>query len=855
MRMPAVRIALAAAVVGACPAPASAAAPCTRYAAREWVTVTPSFGSGPETVVDHAVATQDPDRIYVTNGAVVLASADGGCTWTESLTQLDVPVVGATPKVTHLAVAATDPDVVYAALATDAASRPAVLRTTDGGRTWSAADRGLEGVQGRPLQLVVAATRPDVAYLVVEGNRVAQGDTSAEIARSLWATANGGAAWEERRATPLLVGQRVGDVLVAGNESFEGVTVDPRNSDLVWLYGGFGLHVSTDGARTSGRIQDVPGAVGAVDAYRTVDVSRVTAFGSRAGQAWVSFDGGARFHQTVTPGIVRSAVTGRRHSEITVATDTRVLYQQSAAATPGEITPDGPSVRDLAVSFGTVPVFYARTTASLLRWTAPADPRLPGDRTPPPETIDPTQVVLPQLPPLPAASLLGPRYVEVPAGESATVPYTLDLPGVQRADVFFLVDNSDSMSQEIDGLRSALAGIVTDLVAANVDAYFGVARYNTYDTEPYFRVAPIGPPGRELAAALEQLSASGGGTQKSQLEAIYQSVTGAGGAGDAAPTTLNPGGAFFITPGQQAGFRAEAPVKLVLHITDEGFYEGAPSPAYEKVAAALRASGVRQLGLALDNGDVLPSTGPGPEVGLRRVAYDSGALAPEGGVDCDGDGGPDIQQGEALVCVMPSERSGEATLLANAIVNLVRSIPNRGSVELSVSGAPHATLNRTSFDVEFKRTVQRSVEVTYACPGVPEPTEFRYDVRATAGDAPLAATATTVRCTPRAAGPPPAARGVPPLAAAGAPAQQPPAGNGNTNPNVNPNTQSQPQAQAQAGAALEPEERVQLTAADVQVRDEDAAPAAEWLAMVGLVTSAAALLGSRSRAAPQVARR
>ena len=874
MRPAAARVAALAAVAAACVGPVADAAPCARYTRDAWVTVAaPEFAAGPAEVADYAVAARDPDRLYVTNGTVVVVSTDGGCTWTDSLTQPDLPLLGATPEVRLLAVSASDPDVGYAALGSDTAARPGVLRTTDGGRSWQPADRGLEAVQGRPLRLVVSPSRPEVAYLVVEGNQVSQGDRAAEVARALFATEDGGATWTERTASPLLVRgptQQVGPVGISGNGSFEGVAVDPRDSRRVWLYGGFGLYVSTDGARTSQRAVsgfevEGGGPIGHVDLYRSAHVSRVLAFGSQHDKAWGSFDGGAKFFATATPGIVRSAVSGRRHSELAVATDTQVLYQRAADAAPRVITPAGPSVRDLAVAFGDTPVFYARTTAALLRWTAPLDARIAGDRAPVDVPDDPTRVVVPRLPALPTSTLSGPREVTLRAGERRTVPYTLDLPGVQRADVYFLVDVSDSMQQEIAGLRSALAGIVTDLVAANVDAHFGVGRFNTYDSEPYFRVTPVAPPGPRLAAALEQLSASAGGDHKSHLEAVRQSVTGEGRVGEAPPTTVNPGGAYFIPAHQAAGFRRESPVKLVLTVTDEGFYEGPPSPSYDTVGAALRAAGVKQLGLALDNGDVLPPLTPGPEVGLRRLAEASGALAPEGGVDCDGDGAPDVAAGEPLVCAMPSDRSAEATLLANAIVNLVRSLPNRGSVDFAVrptaAGVPAAVINRTSFPVEFHRLARRSVEVTFSCPAVTERATYRYAVSASAQGAPLAVAETAVRCVPRTTGPPPAVRGALPTAALALPPAQPPSHVSNANPNVNPNPQSQPQAQPQLGAAAEPEEEQQLQAAGVDVladdveelamsRRPDPVPAAFWLGgAVALSAAAAVRLRPRTRAA------
>jgi hypothetical protein len=182
-------------------------------------------------------------------------------------------------------------------------------------------------------------------------------------------------------------------------------------------------------------------------------------------------------------------------------------------------------------------------------------------------------------------------------------------------------------------------------------------------------------------------------------------------------------------------------------------------------------------------------------------------------VDCDGDAAPDIAAGEPLVCLMPSDRSGQATVLANAIVNLVRSLPNRGSVEFSVgpagSGAPAARLDRASFPVEFTRSLERSVAVTYTCPAADEPATYGYDVGATAQGAPLAAVTTTVSCVPPdapAGEVPPVLKAAPPLVGAAlAPAPQPPSGQGLANPNLNPNPNPNPQAQPNPGAVAEDE--------------------------------------------------
>src|SRR5438270_698784 len=90
------------------------------------------------------------------------------------------------------------------------------------------------------------------------------------------------------------------------------------------------------------------------------------------------------------------------------------------------------------------------------------------------------------------------------------------------------------------------------------------------------------------------------------------------------------------------------------------------------------------------------------------VAVATHALAPRGGVDCDGDGITDIDVGGPLVCSIskqadnrikvPPTTSGGPTVsigsppppvhLAPLIVQLAESIPDYRAVSLTVAGAP-----------------------------------------------------------------------------------------------------------------------------------------------------------------------
>jgi hypothetical protein len=852
-----VALGLAGVLLGSVVVGSSSAADCELgYPPGRWVELNqPAFTDGPASLVSYAVMPRSASDLVATNGVQITVSRDGGCTWATTFAPLHLEGTPVSTTVAHLAVSQADPRRVYAATRDEITSTVGVLRSDDAGTSWRELRTGLEGVRGRALQLVVAPSDGNTVFLTVEGERIEAGDTSAEVVRSLYASEDG-TTFEEREASPLLV-----DGAPAQNRStFGGVAVEPLDPNGVWLFGGFGLHYSSDGARTS-QERVGPGTVGtgyeigAVDLAFAGDVLRVLAFSSIDRFAFGSFDGGQKFFQVPTPGVVRSSATVRDYDELAIATDTTVVYQSRNGIDTQRITPRGPAVRDLRVSLSNPPVLHARTGATILRWTVPDRPSVPDDgsggrpKDPPPGV--PGSVTLPDLPPLPTAALTGPGELRARAGEAVTGRYRANLPGIQRADVFFLVDVSDSMSAEIDGLRSALAGIVTELVGAGIDAHFGVGRFNTYNTEAYYRVTPVVPPGAELVAALDQLNASSGGEQKSHLEAVLQAASGRGRFDD-----------NFIPPNQQAGFRAESPARVVLMVTDEPVYEQSPSPSYAQAVQALKSAGALPVGLAFESGDILPRLGPGPEAGLGRIAREAGSLAPAGGVDCDGDGLADVPAGDPLVCLVPSERSGDATTLANAIVNLVRSVPNVGTMEVAVSGGDdnpaRPRVGLPPQQVDFATTVTRDVPVTFTCPPVLSATSYPYSAALRVAGAEVSSVRTTLTCEPVPAAVPPAradpqAAAVPPPPAPGG---NPQLTNPNANPNPNPNPNAQSQTVQQAGMAEEQEAETQLAVAysDLRAEEDGAAQLAmSLLSGVALAAASGTALRRRARGAGQPA--
>jgi hypothetical protein len=110
-------------------------------------------------------------------------------------------------------------------------------------------------------------------------------------------------------------------------------------------------------------------------------------------------------------------------------------------------------------------------------------------------------------------------------GDSVTVSKTVTTDATKVADIFFLADNTGSMSGVITSMKSVASTLLTDLASTYADAHFGVGHY-------YGDVSETGGPGYSLqqglsnstGAAQTQINAwnaSGGGdTPEANLDAL-----------------------------------------------------------------------------------------------------------------------------------------------------------------------------------------------------------------------------------------------------------------------------------------------------------------------------------------------
>jgi hypothetical protein len=239
-------------------------------------------------------------------------------------------------------------------------------------------------------------------------------------------------------------------------------------------------------------------------------------------------------------------------------------------------------------------------------------------------------------------------------------------------DLFFLVDLSGSFTDDLPIFQAQAPGIIDSIKASNPNVRFGLARFEDYPIPPfgsaadgdvaYDRLIDLTFDTEAVKTLIAGLSTrSGADEPQCQLTALYQAASGAGqdlsGAG-------YPGAS--IPANQQANFRDGA-TKLFLMWTDAEFHLPDdpgdipyPGPSFVETVAAIEALDPPMvLGISVE-----PHAGL---IDLKAMATATGAIAPEGGVDCDGDGVVDILEGQPLVCLISEFGAG----IGETIVNIV----------------------------------------------------------------------------------------------------------------------------------------------------------------------------------------
>lgn len=831
----AVLAAVAVAGVGSAAAPASSCGASVGSAGNGWLAMRPTFPHGGTRVTQAVAVPFVPDRIYATNGEVVVRTQDAGCHWlpvldpgvtSTSVLPLPVtppvpvpPVPGASTRVTGIAApsSATSSSYVYVAVTTGVGSlsRPVIYVSKDAGATWAQTTQqsGLPSF-GSVRAVTASAIVPTVAYAVVDG---AAGVTDGAV----YYTTDGGATWAPGYP-------------VTKSTVLDDLRVNPVVSNMLFARDSRGLLYSTDGARTFQRGHGAPDigsydvAVGHGAIQLVVGHSTRPAF-DRSNDAGISW-------QAVRAPVVATHVAMSPIVDEVAVGDGHALWLEPAGVdrlakkvTPGVGVPDqlqfsAPVGNGIAL-VGVAGAAVVRTVLSAI-----------GPVTILQRGTTPVRLLSQVLPGhFPSSLLPGRTALRLPAGAHRDVIYHLLLPRTPSPiDLMFLVDTSYSTDHVLAAMRDDLAKIVNNLGALGLDVRFGLGDFKDYPFDagggqgageandyPYRLDRPIGLADPALAAAIGRLQAGGGGDiPESQLTALYQSTTGAG---------QRYGKHVIVRTGLEAGYRAGS-LRLAVMASDAPFHHESDylTPRWSTVVAAMRAAGVHQLGLAMPAFDEHDKfLGYGSLHDERRMAGDTTTFAPLGGVDCDGNLVTDVPAGAPLVCKMPFNQSSAVSVgpvsagkqstsidLTPAIVSAADAVPDLRPVGLHFMGAPGPVARLLTPSVlpvvNIKHDNLLAFTVRYTCPSLHKAHTYRLGVGATAGARSLATADAIVACgaVPVAHSPvPPVAAVAAPVAAAAAPA---PPGNPLPNPNPNPN----PALNANVGFAQQQEEQKQLAFAE-----------------------------------------
>jgi hypothetical protein len=817
----------------------------------QWTRIAlPAFPAGGATLTGYDVGSLDAKRIVATNGTGVATSGDTGCTWTTaslpaSEGTLPDPGLGETGRVlsrslTQVRTAFGSRRTVWAIGATDLAvhglpvTEPRVLVSVDAGRTFADRSTGLPQF-GRPV--AVRGFGDAGAFLLFH-------TTAPQSDYGVYWSQDGGSHWT---------------AVWTGLDPLTDLDIDPWRGIEVWAWSSAAVYHGTPGKTGLAAVPGIPGPVRTVDVgYSLVDDAKTISVFLESGTTRYVSANGEPFHPAPAPDGVQSVTHGIYDGMLAISSvETNVLVEPPSAKRRWGIdySPFDVNVGDLrfvpTYERNGFPLFAANPLGLFLRYVPldfSAPPRPP---TPPQPPVDVTvhKVRPPRRVPeiRPARSVVSLR-----PGQTKRVTYDVVLPPVPTPlDVYFMTDSTGSMSSAIAGVQAGVQDIVDELAATGVDLHFGVADFRDYPeqpndstTYPYRQRRKVGPVGSELAEALESITTGGGTTDgnDSALEAMYQAVTGAG--------RRDPvNGAQLIEPGLDADFRPDA-LKVILVASDDEMRHGGlnpvyPGPALQTVADTLASHDVHLVGIHVD------TNSGNPRADMETLAEATGTLAPKAGLDCDGDGAPDIAGGAPIVCDFDPKAGGS---IASAFVGMLAGIRDYAAVDVAVQGPrqvvrPLAPVSFPNVDVKAPHTFH--VPVEFRCDAAHAGVDTPVTVAANSRGRVLATALATVRCIAPAEPEvvPPVV--IPPLVAAALvpPPPPPPAPVTHVQPNPNPNPNPNPQLNANAGFASQQERQFQ-----VAVAEQDAVPDTD-LAFAALAWGAAAAMTAAAGYGAHLARR
>ena len=815
-------------------APAGAAGTCTSVVDRAaWTSIlTPRFPSGGAAMTGYALAAYAPDNLYATNGKVVMRSNDGGCNWAPTYRLPAVPgpdgtftkesasivqiVVPESPGTTQRVLLVIEENLL-------GAPRPHVVRSNDGGRTWASGDTGLP-LQGHPVALAAGSSNPDVAYLGV--------DVGGGAIDVVFASSDGGASWIARS-----------DVSKGSlPPGIAGLAVDNLDANSVWAWGSHGLFHSTNGGRSFATIRPFAGtSVPSADVFHASGrPARIIAYHGARRQFLRSSDGGEDWGSIEGPA-PDSIAHGSGVDEILMTSGGDAFVFYTPTNTWINIHAPNAGATDAAADRTVDLQFYVRTASTIDVYEGRTGAGAVGRGPLPDELIDVPALLNPvDLKTRPAKLTPARTELRIRAATTKRVHYRLDMPPTPvPVDVYFLVDTGESMQKEINGLKYALGDIQRGLIAAKMDARFGLAQMRSYpdsfpprseeDERSFVLRQELDVTGdmARLEAEIEDLFTEGGGQYDAQLGALWHTATGAG-------ADLYPPGPLGhdVPPGLDATWRdqtGDRGVRVIIMATDEPFGgvgdnpnrppvgdgklpEPPDIPTFDEAVGALNDRGIKTVGISSRD----PSNTDTVTKHLQTVAAGTGSVASSDGVDCDGGGGIDIAPGSPLVCEVQESAIEDGKHVSSAVVNLVRAVATKSEVTLDIERAD-GTLRSVTPErypgVVLQSSNTLGFDVDFHCPRSFKSTRRDVTVTARSGGVPLASATAKVTCVGLKESPDRVLSlfeaALVGLVPAVPPAPPPPVTNANATQSQS-QAQSQAQAQAQGAAAKQEEEQPQV---------------------------------------------
>ena len=769
-----------------------------------------SFPAGPQRITAHAVDPSEPRRWWITNGKSVMRSQDSGCSFSPVFTLPTAPTgdlrVTGDDRITGIAVAPRAPDAhrVYLTVASldDLPARlpklpgevpvPAgtvtvtqVVRSDNAGAASSwVSTAPLAAPAGGPGPIRTSLTDPLTVYAVAGG--------------VLNASTDGGATWRAASIPATAAG---------GDPRIKDFTVDSVDPAEVWAVTGGRIVNSVDrGVTWKASTVPATGARGPAVSVGGVSPTVVTVPVSSSGDGrvtslYMATEKSRRFAQVPASNVAGPAqsIAGGRGFDL-------VLASSDAARTPSRsgvyrYNRDGGLVDidefrlarqspllDVIADRDPSTRYYFHTDNSVVIFADRTDPAMPRGGG----TTDAFGFFTPPAPPQAAPATLSPATARVPVqpGGSADTPYSLNLPRQPvRLDAFFLLDTSESTEPYINGLRNGLADLSRRLVREGIDAQFGLGEYQDWQGAHNVRYRlrdQIGPPDRAYQKSLREITVAGG--EEPGYMALHQMATGVG--------IDTPRKGPRVDPGQQARWRPGA-YRLAVVVADESYVTDPDSVTPAQAVAALVERKIHTVGIHV--GTTLPDVTEGPTgqcrpvtppIGLndelRKAAdrsklrcqmYDvaraTDALAPAGGVDCDGDGRMDVLGGRPLVCGLTIDEGRNVVAMTGPLTRILTALTTPTAVDLvgrSPSGATVAVRPAADFSAtDVRRDARLGFTVTTGCSAEQAGTVLPVTLTARVATLPVATANLDVVC-----GDPPVAPARPAPAAV-APAQPAPA--------------------------------------------------------------------------------